>query len=239
MTDKLHLTDSELRELLLQLSHDVRNPLAAIVTNIEFARRLVQDAPGLDTDLVESIEDSVVACDVLRRIVSNFELLVKGRNVSVTFNEFDVAPLVREVVKRCQGSAQQAGLTLVLSGDDIAPRALIDRNMLALALENLVSNSMQYAPRGSRIEVRMHQNDKTATVSVRDDGPAIPEAGRELALSVAGQSPAGRREELRYGRGLGLLVVRAACMAAGIELAIGGDDSSSEMSMIMRRVTSG
>ncbi len=233
MSDKLHLTDAELRELLLQLSHDVRNPLAAIVTNLEFARRLVQESEH-DPDLVESIEDSVIACDVLRRIVSNFDVLVKGRHVSVTFNEVDVMTIVREVIKRCHARAQQAGVNLTLSEDGSSPRALVDRNMLALAFENLMANAMQHAPRDSAIDVRAQHDGHTLTLSVRDSGRAIPPHERALALSVAGHVPTGRREELRYGRGLGLLAARAACMAAGIELAVGGDEQGSEMSLAMR-----
>ena len=79
-----------------------------------------------------------------------------------------------------------------------------------LAVENLISNSIQHAPRGTPIEVRIERGDSTIVVSVIDAGKAVPPELREYALSAESHTPKGRSGPTRYGRGLSLLAARAA-----------------------------
>lgn len=226
MPDPLHLDDAQLRELLHLMSHDLRNPLAAIVTNLEFAKRLLSRL-SVDPDLSESVDDSVTACDVLRQIVANFDLLVKGRDLTVTLHEIDVAATVADVAKRCRERAEQAGLAIDLREAQVPMRTMIDKSLFALAVENLIANSLQHAPRRSTvvIELRSGAADR-ADVVIADEGPAIAEALRETALGPQGHTHAGRNDGTRYGRGLGLLAANAAAAACGCELSVGGETTS-------------
>ena len=234
--DKLHIDDGELRQLLHLMSHDVRNPLAAIVTNLEFARRLVSRM-SLDPDLVDSIEDSVTACDVLRRLVSNFDLLVRGRSVAITLTDVNVKDLVQDLVRRCEGRASQASLSIEVVADE-SVLAQVDKAMLALATENLISNAIQHAPRHSKISVVLKRDGEGATITVRDQGTMISDDKRERALGAEGHTPTGRQEGTRYGRGLGLLSARAAAQANGLQLTAGGRDGYSELTLRLPQVTS-
>ncbi len=225
MSEKLHLDDAELRSLLHLMCHDLRNPLAAIVTNLEFAKRLLSRM-AVDPDLAESVEDSVTACDVLRRIVANFDLLIKGNEVGVTLHDLDVGATVAEVTKRCGDRARQAQLELEFGGNGRGPRTVLDRSLFSLAVENVIANSLQHAPRGSTVRVTVEPGEGHAQVVVRDDGPAIPEALRETALGPEGHTTSGRAEGMRYGRGLGLLAARAAAAACGCTLIAGGETTS-------------
>lgn len=225
MTEKLHIDDAQLRELLHLMSHDLRNPLAAIVTNLEFAKRLLTRL-SVDPDLAESVEDSVTACDVLRRIVANFDVIVKGRELAVTLQETDIGGLIKDVARRCGDRAKQGNLELLIEGADDKLSTMLDRTLFGLAIENLISNSVQHAPRGSKIRVTLSAEGETATLTVADDGAAVPVALRELAVGPEGHTPSGRAEGSRYGRGLGLLAARAAAQACGAELVVGGETSS-------------
>ncbi len=225
MTEKLHIDDAQLRELLHLMSHDLRNPLAAIVTNLEFAKRLLSRV-SVDPDLAESIEDSVTACDVLRRIVANFDVIVKGRDVTVTLQETEIGPTLMDVTRRCQDRAKQGGLSIRLDGINGGARTMVDRTLFSLALENLVSNSIQHAPRGSTITVKLVNGDGNADVIIADEGPSVPENLREAATGPTGHTPSGRTDGTRYGRGLGLLAARAAASACGCELLLGAEPNN-------------
>jgi two-component system heavy metal sensor histidine kinase CusS len=233
MSDKLHLDDAELRSLLHLLSHDLRNPLAAIVTNLEFARRLVTRL-DVDPDLTESIEDSVTACEVLRQIVSNFDVLVRGREVTVTLTELSLKREVEEVVKHCDARAQQASMTLQLDAPTAA-MALIDKTLFALALENLIANSIQHAPRGSVIRISISETPGEVRVAVHDDGAPIAPELRARAIGIEGHTNKGRDEGTRYGRGLGLLAAHAAAAASGATLEVGQHDAGSELALRIER----
>jgi two-component system, OmpR family, sensor kinase len=222
MPDEFHLDDAQLREILQLVSHDLRNPLAAIVTNLEFAKRLLSRS-SVDPDLVESVDDSVIACDVLRRIVANFDVLVRGRSMSVSMHEFDVAGAIVEVIGRCQARADQATLALEFQGAERRVRAMLDRQLFSLALENLIANSLQYAPRNSFVRVTLESNESRTRVAVEDNGSAVPEALRGHAVSAQAHTPSGRTDATRYGRGLGLLAAHAITTVMGCDLVLEGD----------------
>jgi signal transduction histidine kinase len=146
MPDAPHIDDAMLREVLHALSHDVRNPLAAIVTNLEFARRLCERT-RVDPDVSEAVHDSMTACDVLRRIIANLDVLVKGSELVASMHEIDLATVVEDVARRCRARAEQAGVVVVTSLPASRRRALVDRMLLGLALENLLENSSRRAHR--------------------------------------------------------------------------------------------
>lgn len=225
MTEKLHIDDAQLRELLHLMSHDLRNPLAAIVTNLEFAKRLLTRL-SVDPDLAESVEDSVTACDVLRRIVANFDVIVKGRELAVTLQETDIGAVVKDVARRCGDRAKQGGLEVTISGADDKLSTMLDRSLFSLAIENLLSNSLQHAPRGSTVRMTVAKSGDNAVLSIADDGSAVPEELRAIALGPEGHTPSGRTDGSRYGRGLGLLAARAAAQACGCEIALRGTETS-------------
>jgi signal transduction histidine kinase len=224
--------DALLRELLSTLSHDLRNPLAAIVTNLEFARRLAQRNEA-DPDLRETVEDSVTACDVLRRMVSNLDVLVRGEQLVTSMHESALGPQLESVVKRCADRAAQVGIAIELKPVADARRAMVDTTLFNLTLENLLANSIQHAPRGSTIRVSAEFDDDAARILVEDDGKPIPTEQRDLALSAEGHVRGARKLPLRYGRGLGLLAARAAAEATGLTLELDCTDEGGCMRLMI------
>ncbi len=230
--------DATLRQLLRALSHDIRNPLAAVVTNLEFATRMLQRLE-IDPDLTEAVDDSSAACEVLQRIVNNLDLLAKHDRLAGSMNEAALSPICQEVVKRCQSRAHQSGVTLTLQGQENMSRVVLDRTLIAVALENLVSNAIQHSPSGTAIRVELVEEPQALRISVHDEGGAIPAELRDLALSPKGNTPKGRQPASRYGRGIGLLAARMACAASGATLTMGGEGKQSRMDLVIRTTPAG
>ena len=222
MPDPIHVDDAQLRSMLSLLSHDLRNPLAAVLTNLEFSRRVLAKAQ-VNEDLDEAVLDSIAACELVRRMLANLDLLAKGARLKPTLQEIDVLALTRDLVHRNQKHADQAEMTLTLEAQVAGVRAMVDKELFALALDNLLANSIQHAPRGSTIEVALVHTGAVIELSVRDRGPVIPETQRAMALSPEGHTSTGRAQETRYSRGLGLLATDAAARATGMTLSLGGD----------------
>ncbi len=230
MHDLFHIGDAELRRMLPLLTHDLRNPLAAIVTNLEYSRRsLARTQPH--SEVGEAVDDSVAACDLLRRMLANLDVLIRGDTLKPTLAEVDLVAAVRDAVRRNKVHAVQAGLTLEVRCDTEQARALLDKELVALTLDNLLTNSVQHAPRGSRIEMAIAFVTGGVAIIVSDTGPAIPIAVREHALSPAAHTHEGRTPDTRYSRGLGLLAARAAAAANGSTLQIDGDEQGSRMTV--------
>ncbi|MCC6522079.1 MAG: HAMP domain-containing histidine kinase [Polyangiaceae bacterium] len=228
-----NLDPALLGEMMAAFAHDLRNPLSAVVTNVEFARRLLDPATA-DTDLIEALDDCAVACELLRRITANLDLLSRNSD-ALEPERIAVGEVVSELVRSYAGVCAQAGL-----GVDVAPIAAAldltsDRTVLALGYENLFADAVQHAPRGSTVRLTAKIDGDALRFEVRDDGPVIPAELRALAVSAAGQTSRGRKTGSRYGRGLALLCAADAARRLGGLVEIDGDAHGSRFAFVVPR----
>jgi signal transduction histidine kinase len=230
MPKPLPISDGELRSLIGSFTHDLRNPLSAIVSNLDFATRVAVQQ-SMDPDFTESLTDSVTACDVLRRILANLDVLAAKDRAPGLDQEVAVPELVTDIVERCQAQAEQAGLSIVVTGVEGAARARLDGPSFALAIENLIADSLTHAPGGSKVTVTLEQSEQEILVHVCDRGPAIPAELRDLAVSAEGQTGPGRKTGSRYARGATLLAARAAAKACGGALRLSSDGDGSRLTV--------
>lgn len=217
MDEDISVDDATLRRMCHLFSHDLRNPLAAIVTNLEFAKRMLDD---VDEDLAEAVTDSVIACEVLRRIVANFDLISSTDPDKASLHEVVVEDLVRDVVDKCADQAEQAELTVKATGLEGRTPVRVDRGRLHLAIENAVANSLQHAPAGSQVDVSIAIDGKQVMFAVEDDGKPVEERLRAGASTPEMHTMSTREPGMRYSRGLGLLVTRLASQSQGGKLEI-------------------
>jgi two-component system sensor histidine kinase CpxA len=156
------------RRLLQDVSHELRSPLA----RLSFAAELVRTA-----------EDRDAAVRRLKKEIQRLTDLV-GALLTVTMAEGDpsaAAPerlrlddLLAEVVEDCRLEADSGGCGITLRAD--APLTVLgDRELLRRAVENVVRNSVRFAPRDTAVEVELDAAPGGARISVRDYGPGVPE----------------------------------------------------------------
>ena len=148
-------------------------------------------------ELLEALEDSAAACDVLRRIIGNLDTVARCKNISTTVHSVLVTQVVTQVATKCVSRAQQTGSHITTNGMEIDARAMLDRGLFSLACENVICNALQHSPSNSTIDITLNADGKFVTVSVRDNGPAIPEELRAIAMSAAGHTLQGRKPETR------------------------------------------
>ena len=215
----------ELAELLKVMTHDLRNPLSALLTNLHF---LQTSLPDLDSDVADALMDSVSLCDVLDRLITNVDILAKSDDPRVS-NRFPTSlrQIAQAVVTRQRHQVLSAGLELAFEEGGPDALALVERDMFARAFENVVANAVEHAPPGTAITIEVQRGETEAWIAVRDGGAGVPPDLRERAVSAEGQTRGARQSDVRYGRGLGLLCADLAARAAGARLELdGGDDHS-------------
>lgn len=202
MAERIGTLLSAERRLLQDVSHELRSPLA----RLSFAAELVRTA-----------EDREAAVARLKKEIHRLTDLV-GALLQVTRAEGDPAAtspeplrlneLLGEVVEDCQVEAEARGCRIALV--DSAPMEVRgDRELLRRAVENVVRNSIRYAPPSSEVDVQLEREKDTARISVRDHGPGVPEE----ALAKIFQ-PFFRVDDSRDsstgGTGLGLAIAKRA-----------------------------
>lgn len=204
------LVDSQ-RRLLHDVSHELRSPLA----RLQAAGDLMQQQPERANELMERIRRETERMD---RLVG--ELLTLARLDSRTIGErmeaVDLREVLTDIRNDAQFEAQGKPCTVTLDAPD-AVMATGHRALLHHALENVIRNALKHAPSQSDVGIALRQerDAQRAVISVRDEGPGVPES--ELAAIF---EPFYRSTNAigTAGYGLGLALTRRVLAAHGGEV---------------------
>jgi signal transduction histidine kinase len=142
-------------EMARQVAHDIKNPLTPIQLSAEHARRVNQDrgrplSPVLD-DCVSAILSQVA---LLRQISSEFSSFASSPTARP--EPTDLGALVDEAVEPYRAGLA-ARVSLTVDTPPNLPRALIDRNLFARALTNIMENALHAMPGGGSLTIRSHE----------------------------------------------------------------------------------
>jgi two-component system heavy metal sensor histidine kinase CusS len=235
----------EIAETLSLLAHDLKNPLAAVMTNLGFVRGFVDDLdpanPPSDaelTDAREALLDALLACEALQRFVTN--LVVVGRDLGggrpTELQPLDLLALADQIAARHRNAAESRRIDVVVAGSGWGRG---DRDNIVRALDNVVANAMQHAPGGTTVTVEVAAHGDDVAITVLDDGGVIPPALREEAVTRAGQSRAKGEPAMRYGRGLALYAASTAARAGAGRLEVGERRGKSSIAIVLARFEDG
>lgn len=181
------------------VAHELRTPLAILRSHVEAVQDGVLD---LTPELVASLHEETLR---LGRLVADLETLTTAEAVSFSLDhrEMDLAEVVDSAVAGFRPRLVAAGLMLETR---LAPAPVCgDPMRLAQVVTNLLTNAVKFVPPGGRVTVSTELRDEQARLSVRDDGPGIPDA--ELP-QVFDRYFRGSRARAN-GSGIGLAVVAA------------------------------
>lgn len=173
--EQLKEKDAQRRQLVAQVSHDLRTPLASMQGYIESLKLRRDRLSPQEQD--RFLDIALKEGRRLSRLVDElFELAaLEAQEKQPVPEPFPLAELVHDVVQKHGQAARDNQLDLVLSGDPDLPTAYADLAMTERVLDNLIGNAIAYSPAGGRIEVIVGQDGGVPEVCVRDTGPGIPE----------------------------------------------------------------
>jgi signal transduction histidine kinase len=176
-----NLADRSLRlrnELLSNISHDLKNPLAIILANAQLLRRL---GPSDDerggpsaTDRLRSIEETVASmADRLDELVDAARLAA-GEGLELHHTSIDLVALAQLVVCRFESTTNQHQIVVECQVEKV--RGFWDQRRLVRVLENLIGNAIKYSPNRGVVRVLIAREGDRAVLQVQDEGIGIPEA---------------------------------------------------------------
>jgi len=206
MADRMQTLLAAERRLLLDISHELRSPLARLAVAVELAR---------------SGEDREAALNRIEKEADRLNSLV-GELLQVTRAEGDprslrdeavrLDKLLRDLVEDCSVEAKARDCRIDLTAN---PPSQVrgDPELLRRAIENVIRNAIRHAPRETPVEVTLSK-DGYASIRVRDYGPGVPEehlprifdafyrveTDRDRGSGGAGLAIARRAVELHKGR---------------------------------------
>ncbi len=194
-------------------SHELRNPLAIIRTNIDVA---MSDPNADPEELRQAIVVVRRASERMARLVD--DLLALARREMPTFERepVDLGQAVGEASEEFLVPAETRGIVLDRA---IAPGVVVigDRDALKRAVANLLENAVRLGPAGSRIRLAVGSERGRAWVAVSDEGPGIVSDDQAHVFDRFWRADKGR-SRADGGTGLGLAIVRQIAQTHGGEV---------------------
>lgn len=199
------------REFIHEASHELRNPLAVIRTNIDVA---LAD-PDADTEDLRSVGEVVGrSAERMSTLVDDLLLYARHGTRRIRSEEVDIAEVVHDVAEEFGAAAEANRVVLVA---DVGPNPLSvrgDGQAIHRAAANLVANAVRLAPAESEVRVSAADEGEWITLSVRDAGPGIAPEDQLRVFQRFWRGDA--RDGRAAGRsGLGLTIVRQIAEAHG------------------------
>jgi signal transduction histidine kinase len=210
--DELLLLSRQREENIALLVHDMKNPLAGVLSNTEF----LVTSSGLAADQQDCTHDIMFAARRLHRMVMSMLDVSQSEHgvLQPSAAHLDLTELVTAVRLQCAAKLREKSLTLtvVLPPDPVELE--VDRDMLTRLLANLLDNAVKHAPVGTSISLEVQAEGPTVDLRVSDSGPSVPAAERSNVFEsyLHGIDTAPR---VRQRRGLGLSSSRAVAEAHG------------------------
>jgi signal transduction histidine kinase len=175
----LEKTDKVRRELIANVSHDLRTPLTTLQGYLE---TLALKGHTLDREEQQRfLQIAIGHSKHLSNLVSElFELARLDSIETVVFEEtLSLGELVQDVTQEFMLEASETGVQLCTDLSETTPMIRGDIAMLQRVLENLIENAIRYTPAGGRVTVGVVPKGDTAIVKVADTGQGIPAAELE------------------------------------------------------------
>jgi signal transduction histidine kinase len=193
----LHARD----EFLATASHDLRNPLSTIQSAAELLERSLDEPQARDrlASCADHIQSAAKRMAQQLDAFLDVSRLEAGRPLELKKRQYDLMPLVRQVLADCQQTTQRH--RLLLEGPALLA-ASVDAARLQRVVGNLIGNAIKYSPDGGEVNVKVEAHDTDVIITVRDRGIGIP--GSDQAR-VFERFQRGTNVEGRFaGTGIGL-----------------------------------
>ncbi|MDF3337603.1 HAMP domain-containing sensor histidine kinase [Mycolicibacterium septicum] len=192
------------RQFVGDASHELRSPLATIISALDVAHVHPEllDQELLDTTLMPEAQR-------MQALIDDLLLLARAdeRGMRLRVEDLDLGPVIEAEADRLRRDTRLAVHTAVAE-----TRLAGDAQALSRVLRNLTNNAARHAK--SRIDISLREQDGIAVLTISDDGPGIPEADRLRVFDRFVRLDSDRSRD-GGGTGLGLAIVAEIVAAHG------------------------
>jgi signal transduction histidine kinase len=209
MADQLRANRAGMTQLLRDVSHELRSPLARMRVAVGLARHPGGDVPRQ----IDRLELEIERLDSLISQVLKLARL-QGTGVTLEREKFDLQDAVEQIVHDANFEGAVKGCRVLLSG--AAASVLGNRELISSAIENVLRNAVRYSPREATVEVSLRRGAPGTgqSIVVRDHGPGVPAVELERIFEPF-HRVAESRDRDSGGEGIGLAITSQVMRAHG------------------------
>lgn len=209
--------DRRRRELIADVTHDLRAPTSVI-------RSTAEQITALSSSSAESrqlVASMIRSSESLGRLLGQLWELsrLETRDRPLSLDRLPLAELTQEIAEGYRTLAADRRIELIAAESPEPYPVLADSDLITRAIANLIENALTYTPAGGRVEVSVTADDGQAIVSVADSGVGMSHEEMEKIFDRAYRSERWRHRR-EDSSGLGLAIVRNILEAHGARIAV-------------------
>ena len=204
MCDRLEVEEKARRQLLADVAHELRHPLAVMKGRLD----LMQDGKvEVDQEALLPLQDEVIR---LTRLVGDLRdlSLAEVGGLSLHLASVDVNALLETLLTNMEPVAAAKEVALTAGVEPGLPAIQADPDRIRQVLVNLLANALQYTPQGGQVQVTAVPLGGQVVICVRDTGPGIPPEELPRIFDRFYRADKSRSRGTG-GSGLGLAIVRS------------------------------
>lgn len=205
--DKLKQVENLRRELIANVSHDLRTPIAIIRGYVETLQMKEETITAEERkQYINTVRESA---EKLERLVNElFELSkLEANQVLAKKEPFIISELVSDISNKYQLIAETKNISISTVLSKELPPVFADISLIERVMQNLIDNALKFTPSGGKIEIKTKKStDNNIEISVTDNGIGIPENDREQIF--ARYYKANNFTDLKNSTGLGLAIAK-------------------------------
>ncbi len=229
--DEVAKSNKNLSEFLAVLAHELRNPLAPILTGLEIMR-MRADSKETVTSVRGILERQVRQLSHLINDLLDIARVTNGK-VDIKRQSCDLKSIVSNAVETSLPLIEKGQHAFSLKLDDAALPLNADPTRIAQVVGNLLTNAAKYTPHGGTITLTVARDGAEAVISVVDDGIGIPAESLESVFDMFSQ--VGRNmHHSQGGLGIGLSLVRQLVALHGGTVAARSEGAGKGSSFVVR-----
>ena len=174
--EQLRQADAARRDMIANISHDLRTPLASLQGYLETL--LIKEDSFSAEEKREYLQLAARHGERLSRLIAElFELtMLDSTGTRLDFEPFSLTELVQDVAQKFNLEAERKGLALETEIPGDAPFVRADIGLIERVLENLIENAIKYTPAGGEVRLTLVAGKDGISTRVADTGRGIPPA---------------------------------------------------------------
>lgn len=199
---------SQLKDEFLRIaSHDLKNPLAAVLLSAHLIQQAVPPGTKMEAQYYQMVEYIIKHSENMQHIIRDFLdfQAVEDGNLTLARELFQLNDVAQEVMAENAQYAASKSITLAHDLDSALPRINADSARVHQVAQNLIGNAIKFCPGGASVLIRTHFAQGAAVFEVRDSGPGLTNTDLEHVFTKYARlsnKPTG--EEKSSGLGLAI-----------------------------------
>lgn len=205
--EKLKSVENLRRELIANVSHDLRTPLAIMQGYVE-TMLIKEDSLG-EAERRHYLSIVLDSSEKLKRLIEQlFEFAkLEAEQIQPHKEPFFISDLAQDVFHKYQLLAEDKNISIELDLSQNLPLVFADVALVERVIQNLLDNALKFTPTGGHVRIQLWEEGESVGVRIADSGPGIPEEDQAFIFERYHRSTR-TADAKNKGAGLGLAIVK-------------------------------